>query len=109
MSLSGTSSSVNLMVNGLVYIVVSSMVSSTSMTEIAPPEAFGYVQGLAMRVAKEIQQRFVIEAHRIDCKRIGLPLANRVTQPQGLRIDWRFAAIGVNLAEVPISLVQNHD
>jgi hypothetical protein len=29
-SLSGTSSSVNLMVNGLVYIVASSMVSSTS-------------------------------------------------------------------------------
>ena len=51
------------------------------VTEIAPPEAFCHVQGLAVRMAESIQPAFVIEPHGVDDQSVAFPFTYRISQP----------------------------
>jgi hypothetical protein len=74
---------------------------------VAAPEAFDGMQSIGMGMAIVIQPAFIVEAARLDDQRIALPSANRVTEPRGLRIFGKQAAIRKDLPKLYKFLEEN--
>src|SRR5580704_36589 len=69
------------------------------VAEVAPVEPFRQVQALAVRMAHTIQPAPIVESDGVHDKRVALPSADRISQPQRLRIGGSFAAVGRDLAK----------
>src|SRR3989442_2190451 len=77
------------------------------VTEVMAAETFDGVIGIAMGMPAVIEVRLIVETDRIHDEGVAIPLANRVTQPCGLRLSRKAAAIRENLPVTALVLEKN--
>src|SRR5262249_40566606 len=51
----------------------------------------------------------ITRSDRVDDECVAVPLARRVAVPRRIRIDWKRAAVDVDLAELHVAFVQDHE
>src|SRR5215471_6873777 len=78
------------------------------VAEVAAPKLFREAQSFASRMPQCVQGCFVVEPDGFDDERIRHPPANRITEPAGLGLRGKCAAISEDLSEYGVRLVQNH-
>src|SRR5580658_5868204 len=79
------------------------------MPEVRAMEAFGHVQSFAMWIAELIQPGLVVETDGIHHQRVAFPFTNRVTQPTGIWVLGKLAAVGEDLAIEVECLIKDDD
>ena len=77
------------------------------VTEVMPAETFDRVIGIAMGMPAVIEVCLIVETDRIHDEAVAVPLADRVTQPCGLRVSRKAAAIRENLPVPALVLEKN--
>src|SRR5438552_18087126 len=77
------------------------------VTEVMPAETFDRVIGIAMGMPAVIEVCLIVETDRIHDEAVAVPLADRVTQPCGLRVSRTAAAIRAHLP-VPALVHEQH-
>src|SRR5262249_57787221 len=63
------------------------------MTQIGARVAFDHVQLIAVRNALAIEPGLVIESNRVDDKNVAVPMGDRITHPERLKILRRTRAV----------------
>src|SRR5579883_2272263 len=76
------------------------------MPEIAAPEALRHTHGFTARMPDHVQGAFVVEADGFDHERVSHPLSHRIAKPARLRVFRELAAVGEDLAEYRVGLVE---
>src|ERR1700685_557257 len=79
------------------------------MPEIAPVVTLGHMHCFAARMPHTVHWRAIVEAARLDDKRVAPPTADRISEvcrkfPRG----GKFAAIHEDLAVEAVDFVKNH-
>src|SRR5262245_23809860 len=78
------------------------------MSVIGAPEAFFDLHLFAMTMATRVQPTEVVEPLCVDNEGVPIPSPDRVTQPCGGRIVWKFAPVGKDLAKDGFDLIKEH-
>src|SRR5579871_943600 len=77
------------------------------MAEVATPESFGYMQLFRRRMAGFVEPGLAVEADGIDNQRIPIPFADRRSEPVGLGVLRKRAAVRKDLAVEGQGLMKN--
>src|SRR5262249_50832781 len=78
------------------------------VAEVSASKALCEAQSFASRMPQCVQRCFVVEPDGFHDEIISRPLADGITEPAGLRVRRKCAAIAEDLAEHGLRLVQDH-
>ena len=76
---------------------------------VGPAKTLGHPRLIRERASVEICPQPVAQSDRLHDQRVSLPSSGRVAIPGGLRILRQRSPVGVDLAELHVALVQDHD
>src|SRR5262249_30219310 len=77
------------------------------MAEVAPMETLDGMICIAMRMPAVIQIRLIVQSTRIGNECVAIPLPDRITQPDGVHLFRKIAAVREHLPEASLIFVQN--
>src|SRR5262249_21945500 len=77
------------------------------MAEVAPVETLDSMICIAVRMAAVVKIRLIVQSTRVGNKGIAVPFSNRITQPGGIHLFWKIAAVREHLPEAPLIFVEN--
>ncbi len=79
------------------------------VAEVAPVNAFGYVQRIGGGVSKQVEPGVVLQARRFHHKRVAIPAPDRIAEPVRVGVTRKDAAIGEDLAVLHVVFVKDRD